>query len=80
MNEHLHPDIALVLPGFAGTIHGRDALVAGFEDFCKNAKILEYEESDENIEVVGSGARNIFPLKLSRSLPRKIEHLSQHPS
>jgi hypothetical protein len=64
MQEHLHPDITLALPGFAGAIHGRDVLVAGFEDFCKNAKILGYEESDENIEVVGDCAIATFRFKM----------------
>ena len=30
----LHPDVTLVFPGFSGRAQGREAIVAGFVDFC----------------------------------------------
>ena len=56
MRHSLHPEITMTLPGFHGTVRGRDTLIASFEEFCANARVLEYEESEETIEVVGDSA------------------------
>ncbi len=56
MMEHLHPEIAMVFPGFKGVIHGRNALIAGFQEFCTNAQVLEYDETDERIDTIGDCA------------------------
>ncbi|HUA92069.1 MAG TPA: nuclear transport factor 2 family protein [Terracidiphilus sp.] len=64
MRESLHPDIAIVPPGFTQTLRGRDMLVASFEEFCKNAKVLEYEETDEHIDVVGDCAVATFRFRM----------------
>ena len=64
MQEHLHPDFTMVLPGFARAVRGREALVASLEEFCKNAKVLEYEETDEHIDVVGNCAVVTFHFKM----------------
>jgi len=52
MKPYLHPDITMVFPGFTGSLAGRDAFLGGFTEFCTNARIIEYEESDEQIHVV----------------------------
>ena len=51
-----HPDITMVFPGFAGRAEGRDANVAGFEDFCAHAAVHEYHEADHQVDVVGDTA------------------------
>jgi len=56
MAPHLHPGIVMKLPNFSGTVAGRDNLIAGFEDFCANARVLEYHESDRQIDLVGDCA------------------------
>lgn len=56
MSEHLHPGVTMVLPGFGGIVEGRDALLEGFAEFCANARVLEYRETDEQIQVVGNVA------------------------
>jgi len=56
MTEYLHPDIVMKLPGTSGQISGREALIASFKEFCSNAKVLEYRESDEQITVEGNCA------------------------
>ena len=48
-----HPEIVMVFPSFRGQARGRDALVGGFVDFCENAVIHEYEETDHHVDVVG---------------------------
>jgi limonene-1,2-epoxide hydrolase len=64
MREHLHPEIAMVPPGFGESLHGRELLIASFEEFQKNAKVLEYEESDEHIDVVGQSAVASFRFRM----------------
>jgi len=64
MLQYLHPDIVMALPGFNGTLHGREALVDSFEEFCGNATLIEYEESDEKITVVGDCAAASFRFRM----------------
>jgi uncharacterized protein (TIGR02246 family) len=52
----LHPDIVMVFPGFVGRVQGRDALVAGFEDFRDNARLEDFRESEIDIDVAGDTA------------------------
>ena len=59
-----HPNITLVFPGFAGRAEGRDAIVAGFADFCGNAKVLEYRESDHQVDVVADTAITSFTYEM----------------
>jgi uncharacterized protein (TIGR02246 family) len=56
MQPYLHPDITLVFPGFAGTLIGRDALLASFLEFCRNATVREYREHDLAVNVIGATA------------------------
>src|SRR5579863_9790449 len=64
MREYLHPDIAMAPPGFSKSLRGRELLVASFEAFCANAKVLEYEESEEHIDVVGDCAVASFRFRM----------------
>ncbi len=48
----IHADVTTVFPGFSGAIRGRDNLLAGFVEFCQNARVLEYNESDEQIHII----------------------------
>jgi hypothetical protein len=52
----IHPDIVMAIPGFGGRAQGRDAFVAGFRDFRQNATIFEFDEHDQQIDVVGDTA------------------------
>jgi predicted lipid-binding transport protein (Tim44 family) len=47
------PEIVMVFPGFAGRIRGREDVLAGFCDFCQNARIHEFREHDQQVDVVG---------------------------
>ena len=49
----IHPDIVMIFPGFSGRIRGREAFLAGFLDFCQNAKIHEFREDDHQVDVAG---------------------------
>ena len=52
MGPFLHPHVTMVLPGFSGSIAGKDLLLSSFVEFCSHARVLEYRESDEQIQVV----------------------------
>jgi len=54
--KHLHNEMAMVLPGFAGRVEGASAVIAGYEDFCTNARLHEYDEQNLQIDVCGSTA------------------------
>lgn len=64
MLKYLHPDIIMALPEFTGTVQGRDVLVASFEEFCRNAKVMDYEESDESISIIGDCAVATYRFKM----------------
>jgi hypothetical protein len=52
----LHPSIVMALPRFAGRITGSDSFIGGFVDFASNADLLEYGESDHQVDVAGDTA------------------------
>jgi Domain of unknown function (DUF4440) len=52
----LHPEIVMVFPGFSGRCEGRDAFLAGFHDFCQNAVVHDFRESDQTVDVAGKTA------------------------
>src|SRR5262245_45669707 len=52
----VHPEIVMVFPGFSGRMQGREGFLAGFRDFCENAKIQELHEHDHQADVAGDTA------------------------
>jgi nuclear transport factor 2 (NTF2) superfamily protein len=48
----VHPEIIMVFPGFTGRIQGREAFLAGFRDFCHAARVHDFREHDEQVDVV----------------------------
>ena len=52
----LHPDVVMVVPGFAARVQGREAMIAGFRDFEDNARVHEFKERDTQIDVAGRTA------------------------
>lgn len=76
MCEYIHPEIAMVQPGFKDTLRGRDFLVSSFEEFCKNARVIEYEEIDEHIDVVDDCAVATFRFRMLYELAAYREDCS----
>jgi len=74
MREYLHPEITMAIPGFKESIRGREILIASFEEFAKNARVIEYEESDEHIDVIEGCAVATFQFKMlyERAAYRKL--------
>jgi ketosteroid isomerase-like protein len=56
MEASIHPDIVMVVPSAAVRVQGRDALLAGFRDFCDNAKVDEFHDRETQIDVAGRTA------------------------
>ena len=59
-----HPDMTMVYPGFAGRAEGREAIVAGFADFCMNATVSDYHETDHQVDVIGDTAVASFAYEM----------------
>ena len=64
MKIYLHPDIVMKFPGFSGEIIGCETLIESFKEFCTNAKVIEYFESDELINVIGNSAVITFKFEM----------------
>jgi len=52
----VHDEIVMVMPGFAGRVQGRETFIAGFRDFCENARIHDFRDGERQIDVVGDTA------------------------
>jgi len=52
----VHPEIVMAFPGFTGRMQGREEFLAGFRDFCQNARIHEFREQDHQVDIAGDTA------------------------
>jgi ketosteroid isomerase-like protein len=52
----MHPDVVMVFPGFAGSVRGRNELIAGFHDFRNSAAIRDFRDEDRLVNVAGNTA------------------------
>ena len=52
----VHPDVVMALPGFDGTIQGRDQFLAGFRDFCEHAAVQEFRQDPLQINAIDETA------------------------
>jgi hypothetical protein len=52
----VHPEVVMAIPGFSGSVQGREAFLAGFRDFIQNARVEEYREHDLQADVAGETA------------------------
>lgn len=60
----VHPEIVMAFPGFSGRMQGREAFVAGFADFCRNARIDEFRDHDYQIDVAADMAVVTFQFEM----------------
>ena len=56
----LHPEIGFLLPRGGGILRGRDAFIEGFVDFCENARIISFQESELTIDRYDDAAMASF--------------------
>lgn len=52
----LHEDVVMALPGFTGRIQGKGPFLAGFRDFCENARVLQFHEDEHQIDMAAGVA------------------------
>lgn len=64
MEPFLHPDVVMVFPGFTGRTGGAGAMIAGFSEFCASAKVLEFEESNIDVDVIDRTAVATFTFNM----------------
>jgi hypothetical protein len=74
MTALLHPDIVMAFPAFSGTLAGREALLAGFDEFCSNARVLDYREANLQVNVVGDTAVTTFTFAMVYERAGHREH------
>jgi hypothetical protein len=60
----IHPEVTFMFPGFAGRAQGSESIVAGFEDFCRNARIEAFQASDHQVDVVADTAVASFRFEM----------------
>ncbi len=60
----VHPEIVMVFPGFMGRIQGRQEFLAGFRDFCENAKVHEFRDYDHQSDIAGNAAIATFQYEM----------------
>jgi len=60
----VHPEIVMVFPGFTGRMQGRQEFLAGFRDFCENAKVHEFRDYDHQTDVAGNAAVVTFQYEM----------------
>ncbi|HEY7212839.1 MAG TPA: nuclear transport factor 2 family protein [Bryobacteraceae bacterium] len=60
----VHAQVVMAVPGFGARIQGREQFLAGFRDFCDNAKIEEFRESDEQVDLAGNTAIVTFRFEM----------------
>ena len=74
MLPYLHPDITLAFPGFGAMVRGRDLLVTTFVQFCNVARVVEYRESDLDVQVIGDTAVVTYRFDMIYEREKKREH------
>jgi uncharacterized protein (TIGR02246 family) len=56
LREFFHEDMIIVGPGYRGMGKGKDACVRSYEEFIRNATILDYKESEPVVRAWGNTA------------------------
>jgi ketosteroid isomerase-like protein len=62
--ELLDEAVVMVFPGFHGRTEGKQAMLSGFEDFCRNARLISKSESDHQVDIVGDVAVASFDFEV----------------
>ena len=56
MREYFHPNVVLAQPGFGQRVEGRDALMASYQDFARQAKVISFTCGDVHVDRAGDSA------------------------
>jgi len=60
----LHPDVVFVGPDLQKRMQGREACVASYQEFCCQAAIRNFSESEPAIDVCGNTAVAIYGFEI----------------
>ncbi len=60
----LHPDAVFVGPDLQKRMQGREACVASYQEFCRQATIHNFSESEPAIDVCGNTAVAIYRFEI----------------
>jgi ketosteroid isomerase-like protein len=72
---YVHPDFTFAAPGFGAMMKGRDLLIASLVQFSDIAQVLEYRESDLDVQVIGETA--VVTFRFDMTYQRK-DHPREH--
>ncbi len=61
-------DAVMVLPGLAGALVGRDAIVQSFVDYTQTAKTTRFDELEHQIHVFGDTAGVVYRFRVAYEL------------
>jgi len=65
LGPFLHEEIVMALPGFTGTVQGREAMVATFVNFVEKAQLYDFVQEDLQVDVIGDVAVASFAFEFS---------------
>ena len=65
MKPLLDEKIVMIYPGFIGRSEGQEAFIAGYVDYCEQALMISYQESDLQIDVGGDTAVASYAFEMS---------------
>jgi len=61
LREYFHPDVVVAQPGFGGRTVGREALIAGYADFTRDATIHSFTTGEVHIDQTAGSAVTTMP-------------------
>ena len=64
LREYFHPDAVLAQPGFAARTVGREALIASYVDFAREATIHSFTAGEVNVDQAADSAVTTMPWKM----------------
>lgn len=64
MAECLHEDIVMAGPGFGARESGRQRCVRGYDEFAQRAAIVEFNDRDHQVDIIGDTAVVAYDFEL----------------
>lgn len=64
MAECLFDEIIMAGPGFGARVQGRDNCIKGYGEFTSRATVVEFNEHDHQVDVIGDTAVAVYDFEL----------------
>jgi hypothetical protein len=65
LEQFVHPDVVMIFPDFTGRVTGREDFLAGFRDFCANARIDSFHDHSYATDLIGDTAVITFQYEMT---------------